>query len=112
MFPIAVKFHFPATNNVAEYEACIGGMEALLALGVKEVEIRGDSALVIAQAQGKWRTKDEKLKPYQEYLEELAKCFDKVTYTFLPRAQNKFADALASMIEFPEGATLKPFVVG
>lgn len=36
-FPIAVKLNFPATNNVAEYEACIGGMEALLALGVKEV---------------------------------------------------------------------------
>lgn len=46
----------------------------------------------------------------------MAKCFDKVTYTFLPRAKKKFEDALstlASMIEFPspEGATLKPFVV-
>ena len=68
---------------MAESEACIGGMEALLALGVKEVEIRRDSALVIAQAQGKWRTKDEKLKPYQEDLEELAKCFDKVTFRVL-----------------------------
>lgn len=55
-FPIVVKFNFPATNNVAEYEACIGGMEALLALGVKEVEIHGDSALVIAQVQGKRST--------------------------------------------------------
>lgn len=37
-------------------------------------------------------------------MKELAKCFDKVTYTFLPRAKNKFEDALstlASMIEFP-----------
>ena len=53
---------------------------------------------MIALAQGKWRTKDEKLKPYQEYLEELAKCFDKVTYTFLPRAKNQFADALINSL--------------
>ena len=45
--PLAVKLNFEATNNMAEYEACITGMEALLELGVKEAEVFGDSNLVI-----------------------------------------------------------------
>ncbi len=42
---------FVATNNVTEYEACIVGLEALLAIDVKEVKIYRDSALVLAQVQ-------------------------------------------------------------
>ena len=48
--PLAVKLNFKATNNMAEYEACIAEMEALRELGVKEAEAFGDSTLVIAQA--------------------------------------------------------------
>ena len=46
--PLAVKLNFVATNNMAEYEACIAAMEALRDLGVKEADIFGDSTLVIA----------------------------------------------------------------
>ena len=46
--PLAVKLNFEATNNMAEYEACITGMEALRDLGVKEAEVFGDLTLVIA----------------------------------------------------------------
>ena len=46
--PLAVKLNFEATNNMAKYKACIAGMEALQELGVKEVEVFGDSTLVIA----------------------------------------------------------------
>ena len=53
-----------ATNNVAENEACIVGLKALLAIDVKEVKIYGDSALVLAQSQRIWKTKEEHLKPY------------------------------------------------
>ena len=48
--PIAKKLAFKVMNNEAEYEACILGMEALIALGITEVEIFGDSMLVINQA--------------------------------------------------------------
>ncbi|XP_075653362.1 uncharacterized protein LOC142623786 [Castanea sativa] len=41
--PLAIKLNFEATNNMAEYEACIAGMEAFQELGVKEVEVFGDS---------------------------------------------------------------------
>uniref|UniRef100_A0A2N9I746 RNase H type-1 domain-containing protein n=1 Tax=Fagus sylvatica TaxID=28930 RepID=A0A2N9I746_FAGSY len=81
--PLSAKLNFVATNNVAEYEACIVGLEALLAIDVKEVEIYGDSALVLAQAQRIWKTKEEHLKPYQAYLEKVCQKFTKIEYTYV-----------------------------
>jgi hypothetical protein len=71
--PLSVKLNFVATNNVAKYEACIVGLEALLAIDVKEVKIYGNFALVLVQTQRIWKTKEEHLKPYQAYLKECAK---------------------------------------
>ena len=38
----------PATNNATKYEACIMGLRAALGLKVKELEVYGDSALIIS----------------------------------------------------------------
>ena len=46
--PLAVKLNFKATNNMAEYEACIAKMEALRELGVRKAKVFGDSTLVVA----------------------------------------------------------------
>ena len=103
--PLAVKLNFEATNNMAEYKACIARMKAFRKLGVKEAEVFGDSTLVIAQAQKLWKVKEEHLKPYQQYLEDLTKTFDKIEYTIIPRAHNQFADSLAtlaSLVEIPK----------
>ena len=48
--PLVVKLNFKATNNVAEFEACIVRMEAVQESGVKEAKVFGDSTFVIAQA--------------------------------------------------------------
>ena len=112
--PLAIKLNFEATNNMAEYEACIVKMEALQELWVKEAEIFGDSTLVIAQTQRLWKVKEEHLNPYQQYLEDLTKTFDKFEYTIIPRAQNQFADALAtlaSMVEIPKGVWTQPLEI-
>ena len=61
--PLVVILNFEAINNMAKYEACIAGMEALQELRVKEVEVFGDLTLVIAQAQKLWKVKEEHLKP-------------------------------------------------
>ena len=95
--PLLAKLNFVATNNVAKYEASIVGLEALLAIDVKEVEIYGDSALVLTQAQRIGKTKEEHLKPYQAYLEGVCQKFTKIEYTYVPRSQNQFADALATL---------------
>ncbi|PKI53624.1 hypothetical protein CRG98_025992 [Punica granatum] len=76
-FPVAAKIDFPCTNNVAEYEACILGLQAAVDL--------------------KWKTKDPKLVLYHEYLEELVENFEKVLFTYTLRMKNQFADALATL---------------
>ncbi|XP_075633428.1 uncharacterized protein LOC142605886 [Castanea sativa] len=105
--PLAIKLNFEATNYMAEYEACIAKMEALRELRVKEAEVFEDSTLVIAQAQKLWKVKEEHLKPYQQYLEDLTMTFNKIEYVIIPIAQSQFVDALptlASMVEILAGA--------
>ena len=86
-------------------------MEVLWGLGVKEAEVFGDSSLAIAQEYKLWKVKEEHLKPYQKYLEDLTKTFDKIEYTIIPRAQTQFANALATlafMAEISEGVWTRP----
>ena len=109
--PLAVKLNFEATNNMAEQEAYIAGMEALRELGVKEAEVFGDSTLVIAQAQKLQKVKEKHLKPYQQYLDDLIKTFERIEHTIILKAQNKFANALAtlaSIVEIPERVWTQP----
>ena len=74
--PLEIKLNFQATKNMVEYKACIARMEAFQELRVKEAEVFGDSTLVIAQAQKLWKVKEEHMKPYQKYLEDLTKTFN------------------------------------
>ena len=57
----------PATNNIVEYEACILGLETSLELRIRQMGVFGDSNMVLRQIQGKWKTRDVKLRPYHAY---------------------------------------------
>ena len=46
--PFSSRHNFPTTNNATEYEACIMGLQVALGLGVKELEVCGDLALIIS----------------------------------------------------------------
>ncbi|XP_043692931.1 uncharacterized protein LOC122643371 [Telopea speciosissima] len=112
--PMAFRLEFSCTKNIAEYEACAIGLEMALSVGVEKIKVFGDSSVVICQTQGKWRTRDEKLKPYQVYLEQLAKCFKEISFEYLPRDSNRFADALAtlaSMVECDPRDRIRPFLI-
>ena len=101
---LVFSHHHRFMNNIVEYEACITGLETTLDLGIKQLEIHGDFNLVIQHTQGIWRTRDEKLKPYHAYLNLLVARFDELRYIHLPRAENQFTDALAtlaSVVEIP-----------
>ncbi|RVW74208.1 Ribonuclease HI [Vitis vinifera] len=111
---LAFSDRHPATNNIVEYEDCILGLETALELGIRQMEVFGDSNLVLRQIQGEWKTRDVKLRPYHAYLELLVGRFDDLRYTHMSRAQNQFADALAtlaSMIDIPVDATVRPLLI-
>ena len=92
-----------ATNNIAEYEAVIRGLKALLAEYSPEVfqsarvVIRMDSKLVIEQLKGVYRVKHPNLVPrYLELKNLIARNFPNVAYEHVRREFNKDADALAN----------------
>ncbi|PKI51044.1 hypothetical protein CRG98_028569, partial [Punica granatum] len=113
-YPVAAKVDFSCTNNMAEYEVCILGLQVAIDFKVKELEVFGDSMLTIFQTLGQWKTKDAKLIPYHEYLEELTKSFEKISFTYTPRTKNQFADALAtlaSMASITKGNLIEPLEI-
>jgi ribonuclease HI len=85
-----------ATNNVAEYRALITGLERARALGVTEVDVLGDSTLVINQVNGTWKIKEPHLRPLREEAVRALRAFDRWTLRHVPRAKNADADALVN----------------
>ncbi|RZT16226.1 putative phosphoglycerate mutase [Mycobacterium sp. BK558] len=85
-----------ASNNVAEYRGLIAGLEAAAGVGATEVEVCMDSKLVVEQMAGRWRVKHPDLASLNQQARDRARAFERVTYTWVPRAQNAHADALAN----------------
>jgi ribonuclease HI len=59
-----VRLHFPASNNAAEYEALINGLQIAIELGIKHLEIRGDSELVVGQVMKDQNCVDPRMAAY------------------------------------------------
>jgi ribonuclease HI len=84
------------TNNVAEYKAVLLGLEGALAQGIKKVEVRADSELLIKQLKGEYRVKSAGLKPLYDEARKLLGRFDGVKLTHIRRELNGEADRLAN----------------
>ncbi|XP_075076835.1 uncharacterized protein LOC142163448 [Nicotiana tabacum] len=103
-YPVTTRIYFFCTNNTAEYEACIMGMNMKIDLDVEELLILGDSNLIIRQAQGEWETRYVKLIPYRQHVEDLSKWFKSIEFKHIPQFHNELVDALAtlaSMMPYP-----------
>jgi ribonuclease HI len=85
-----------ATNNVAEYEGLLMGLEALLGLGKKRICVQSDSQLLVRQLNGEYRVKDEKLRVLFHKAMSLLRQFDSYRILHVPRELNKLADRLAN----------------
>lgn len=85
-----------ATNNVAEYQGLIAGLEAAAEAGASTVDVRMDSKLVVEQMSGRWQVKHPSMLPLHARARALAAGFDEVTYEWVPRAKNTHADRLAN----------------
>jgi ribonuclease HI len=85
-----------ATNNVAEYKALLRGLDRARALGATEIEIVGDSELVVRQLQGRYRVKHPGMKPLYEQAIAALRGFDRWQIRNVPRAENARADELVN----------------
>ncbi|MGH7826002.1 MAG: ribonuclease HI family protein [Candidatus Binatia bacterium] len=85
-----------ATNNVAEYEGLLIGLEALLEMGKKRIRVQSDSQLLVRQLSGQYRVKDEKLKVLFAKAVALLRQFNGYRILHVPRESNKSADRLAN----------------
>jgi ribonuclease HI len=85
-----------ATNNVAEYRALLLGIERARALGAREVELVGDSELVVKQVKGEYRVKDAGLKPLHAQVRAALADFDRWSIRHVRRERNAEADRLVN----------------
>jgi ribonuclease HI len=86
----------PATNNVAEYRACLEGLRLAAERGARWVLVRSDSRLLVEQLSGRFRVKKPTLIRLHEDVRRLARGFDEVTFEHVPREENADADRLAN----------------
>lgn len=90
------KFIGNTTNNQAEYQAVILGLERAKELGVKEIDFFLDSELVVKQLRREYKIKNQDLASRFLEIHNLSQSFRKITYTHVRREFNKEADALAN----------------
>ena len=95
--PFTAKLSFECTNNMAEYEACVLSLQAVIEKKIKKLTVYGDSALVIYQLNGEWETRDSKLVSYQEFIKGLIEQFEEITFKHLSWEENYLADASATL---------------
>ncbi|USN96430.1 MAG: reverse transcriptase-like protein [Candidatus Nomurabacteria bacterium] len=80
------------TNNQAEYQGVRLGLEKALELGLKKIEFRLDSMLVVNQMNGIYVIKNRDLWPINERIRDLIPSFERVSFRHVPREMNQLAD--------------------
>ena len=85
-----------ATNNVAEYRALLLGLERARALGAREVELIGDSELVVRQVLGEYKVKDARLRGLRDEVDSALRDFDRWSIRHVRREDNEAADLLVN----------------
>ncbi|HWM64038.1 MAG TPA: ribonuclease HI family protein [Solirubrobacterales bacterium] len=87
-----------ATNNVAEYRALLLGIERAAALGASEVELVGDSELIVRQVEGKYKVKDATMRELHARVKRALGDFDRWSIRHVRREQNAEADRLVNQV--------------
>ena len=90
------KYLGVATNNIAEYNALVYGLQEALMLGAEEIILNLDSELVAQQLKGEFRVRDPKIKSLFDQAIHLINGFKRVDVVRINREKNKEADKLAN----------------
>jgi ribonuclease HI/transposase InsO family protein len=92
-----LRLHFPVSNNVAEYEARVNGLRFTVDLGVRRLDARGDSQLVIDQVMKNSHCHDRKMEAYCDEVQRLEDKFYGLELNHIARQYNETADELAKI---------------
>jgi ribonuclease HI len=92
-----LRLHFPASNNVAEYEALVNGLRIAIELGVRRLDARGDSQLVVDQVMKNSHYRDRKMEAYCDEVQRLEDKFYELELNHIARQYNETADELAKI---------------
>jgi ribonuclease HI len=92
-----VRLHFAVSNNVAEYEALINGLRIAIELGVRRLDVQGDSQLVIDQVMKNSSCHDARMEAYCEEVWRLEDKFFGLELNHVARRYNEVADELAKI---------------
>ncbi|RVW83328.1 Transposon Tf2-12 polyprotein [Vitis vinifera] len=93
----AIRLGFSASNNEAEYEAILSGLDLALALSVSKLRIYSDSQLVVRHVQKEYEAKDSRMARYLAKVRSTLQQFTEWTIEKIKRADNRHADALAGI---------------
>jgi ribonuclease HI len=103
----AVRLHFPTSNNMAEYKALLCGFKIAIEIGIKRLNVRGDSRLVIDQVMKNASYHDDKMEAYCKAVQAPNDKFYGIELNHVPRLYNEEADELAK-IASGEGPIRRP----
>jgi ribonuclease HI len=92
-----LHLHFPASNNVDEYEALVNGLRITVELGVRRLDAQGDSQLVIDQVIKNSHYRDQKMEAYCDEVRCLEDKFHGLELNHIARRYNETADELAKI---------------
>lgn len=84
------------TNNQAEYKALLKALDLAAEIGADSIVCHLDSELVVRQLQGKYKVREESLKPLVAQALRLTQRFKEVQFVHVPREKNKLADQLVN----------------
>ncbi|XP_065023311.1 uncharacterized protein LOC135649130 [Musa acuminata AAA Group] len=104
-FERSLRFGFKATNNEAEYEALLAGLELALEMQVAAIRVLTDSQLVAEQLNGGYEARDTTMAKYLARVRDLTAKFRYFILSSVPREENERADALAKLASKPVAET-------
>ena len=92
----AIRINFSVSNNVAEYEALVNGLRIAIELGIRWLDVQGDSQLVVDQVMKESSCHDTKMVAFCREVRRLEDKFDGLELNHIPRHLNEAADALTN----------------
>jgi ribonuclease HI len=92
---LSFKLDFQVTNNIAEYEAFLLGLNAAKEMKIKRLQAYGDDYLIIQQVNKSFQAKHVRLKSYRDEVLNVIVAFTEFKISYIPRAMNQLADSLA-----------------